>query len=51
MPRKAKYYASLLYGILHSLDADEVDIIVVNEPPDTEEWLAVRDRLRRASEG
>jgi L-threonylcarbamoyladenylate synthase len=39
-----------LYELLHHLDHDiPVTRIVVELPPDTPEWLAVRDRLRRAS--
>jgi L-threonylcarbamoyladenylate synthase len=49
MPRDPAVYAAHLYAVLHGLDAAGVDRIVVALPPDTEEWLAVRDRLRRAS--
>jgi L-threonylcarbamoyladenylate synthase len=42
-------YAAQLYAALHQLDALGVERIVADWPPDTEEWLAVRDRLRRAS--
>jgi L-threonylcarbamoyladenylate synthase len=49
MPRDPAVYASGLYAALHDLDASGVDRIVVAMPPDTAEWLAVRDRLRRAS--
>jgi L-threonylcarbamoyladenylate synthase len=42
--------AAQLYDLLHHLDKDvPVTRIVVELPPDTPEWLAVRDRLRRAS--
>jgi L-threonylcarbamoyladenylate synthase len=42
--------AAQLYNLLHHLDNDvPVTRIVVELPPDTPEWLAVRDRLRRAS--
>ena len=49
MPRDPKAYARSLYAVLHSLDARGVGRIVVALPPDTEDWLAVRDRLRRAA--
>lgn len=49
MPRDAAAYAAQLYAALHQLDAAALDRIVVALPPDCEEWLAVRDRLRRAS--
>lgn len=42
-------YAAQLYAVLHQLDAAGLDCIVVSLPPDTAEWLAVRDRLLRAS--
>lgn len=41
-------YAAQLYAVLHELDAIGLDRILVTLPPDTDEWLAVRDRLRRA---
>jgi L-threonylcarbamoyladenylate synthase len=42
-------YAADLYAALHRLDDAGVGTIVVREPPDTEDWLAIRDRLRRAA--
>lgn len=48
LPSDAASYAAQLYAALHQLDDAGVDRIVVSRPPDTEEWLAVRDRLRRA---
>jgi L-threonylcarbamoyladenylate synthase len=49
MPRDAQSYAARFYAALHELDAAGVERIVASLPPDTEDWLAVRDRLRRAS--
>jgi L-threonylcarbamoyladenylate synthase len=49
MPRDPVLYAKFLYAILHECDDADVERIVVTLPPDTEEWLAVRDRLRRAA--
>jgi L-threonylcarbamoyladenylate synthase len=49
MPVRPEPYAAMLYAALHSLDDAGVDRILVQLPPDTEEWLAVRDRLRRAA--
>jgi L-threonylcarbamoyladenylate synthase len=51
MPKEPAAYASSLYATLHTLDALGLDRIIVDLPPDREEWLAVRDRLRRASSG
>lgn len=42
-------YGSRLYRILHELDEMELDRILVQMPPETDEWLAIRDRLKRAS--
>jgi L-threonylcarbamoyladenylate synthase len=49
MPTGAPDYAARLYAALHVLDAAGLDVILAEMPPDEEEWLAVRDRLRRAS--
>jgi L-threonylcarbamoyladenylate synthase len=49
LPREPAAYAAGLYAALHALDEAGVDRIVVTLPPATEEWLAVYDRLRRAS--
>ncbi|MBM2621268.1 threonylcarbamoyl-AMP synthase [Actinoplanes sp. LDG1-06] len=42
-------YAADLYAALHRLDDAGVATILVQEPPQTEDWLAVRDRLGRAA--
>ena len=42
-------YAADLYAALHRLDDAGVGTIIVQRPPDTEDWLAVRDRLSRAA--
>ncbi len=49
MPRDAVGYAARLYAALHALDGAGLDRIIVARPPESEEWLAVRDRLRRAA--
>jgi L-threonylcarbamoyladenylate synthase len=49
MPTDPADYAARLYAALHELDRRDVERIVVALPPGTEEWLAVRDRLRRAA--
>jgi L-threonylcarbamoyladenylate synthase len=49
LPAEPAACAALLYSVLHDLDAAGLDRIVVELPPDTEEWQAVRDRLRRAA--
>ncbi|SDT77248.1 L-threonylcarbamoyladenylate synthase [Actinoplanes derwentensis] len=42
-------YAADLYAALHRLDDAGHATIIVQEPPGTEDWLAVRDRLSRAA--
>jgi L-threonylcarbamoyladenylate synthase len=46
---KPAEYAADLYAALHRLDDAGVATILVREPPDTEDWLAIRDRLGRAA--
>jgi len=49
MPTDAAEYARILYGTLHHADSSDFDWIGVELPPETEEWEAVLDRLRRAA--
>jgi L-threonylcarbamoyladenylate synthase len=49
MPADPAAYAARLYATLHALDKRELSAIVVDAPPDTDAWQAVRDRLTRAS--
>jgi L-threonylcarbamoyladenylate synthase len=49
LPMDPAGYATRLYQALHELDDAKLDAIVVDLPPATEEWLAVRDRLRRGA--
>jgi L-threonylcarbamoyladenylate synthase len=51
MPTDPREYAALLYETLHHLDAEGLDWIAVEMPPDTAEWAGVLDRLRRAGQG
>jgi L-threonylcarbamoyladenylate synthase len=51
MPRDAAAYARVLYARLHEVDAEGLDWIAVERPPDTVEWAGVLDRLRRAASG
>jgi L-threonylcarbamoyladenylate synthase len=50
MPQTPLEYAAVLYDTLHRLDADGLDWIAVERPPETPEWAGVLDRLRRAAE-
>jgi L-threonylcarbamoyladenylate synthase len=49
LPFDARRYAARLYATLHHLDDQGHDLIVVEMPPDTPDWAAVRDRLTRAA--
>lgn len=42
-------YAAGLYAALHRLDQAGVERIIAERPPDGDAWLAVHDRLRRAT--
>lgn len=42
-------YAADLYAALHRLDDAGAGTILIQEPPQAEDWLAVRDRLSRAA--
>jgi len=49
MPANPLEYAAVLYDTLHRLDAEGLDWIAVERPPETPEWAGVLDRLRRAA--
>jgi len=48
-PSDVDGYARELYASLRKLDAANPDAIVIEAPPDEPAWLAVRDRLERAT--
>jgi L-threonylcarbamoyladenylate synthase len=48
MPREPQAYAQRLYAALRELDTAGCERILVEAPPETAEWSAVRDRLKRA---
>jgi len=49
MPAQAATYAATLYSTLHMVDSEGWDYIAVEEPPHTDDWEPVLDRLRRAA--
>ena len=49
MPADPRAYAAALYETLHRLDAQGLDWIAMEMPPDMPEWAGVRDRLVRAA--
>jgi len=48
MPREAEGYARRLYAALRELDRAGCELLLVEAPPETPEWSAANDRLRRA---
>lgn len=50
-PADAAAYAHELYANLRTLDHAGCDVILVEQPPEAAEWLAIRDRLGRAAAG
>jgi L-threonylcarbamoyladenylate synthase len=49
MPRDPRLYAQRLYAALRELDTAGCATILIEAPPETDEWAAVRDRLSRAA--
>ena len=49
MPREPAAYAHRLYAALRELDSAGCETILVEAPPETAEWEAIRDRLQRAT--
>jgi L-threonylcarbamoyladenylate synthase len=51
MPDAAIAYGHDLYARLREADAQGATMILIEQPPEGPEWLAVRDRLKRAAAG
>jgi L-threonylcarbamoyladenylate synthase len=49
MPKDPQAYAQRLYAALRELDAAGCGAILIESPPQTAEWDAIRDRLSRAA--
>jgi L-threonylcarbamoyladenylate synthase len=49
LPNEAVRMAEKLYDTLHQMDALGVALLLIEAPPYTAEWLAIHDRLSRAS--
>ncbi|MFN3431961.1 MAG: L-threonylcarbamoyladenylate synthase [Candidatus Sericytochromatia bacterium] len=49
MPVVPDLYGARLYATLHAMDALGLSVLLVESPPNGEDWGAVRDRLRRAT--
>jgi L-threonylcarbamoyladenylate synthase len=48
LPRDPQAYAQKLYAALREIDTAGCAEILIEAPPDSPEWAAVRDRLKRA---
>src|SRR5262249_52049567 len=49
LPSNPAGYAARLYEVLHRLDGLGLSRILIEMPPEEDEWMAVRDRLSRAA--
>jgi len=49
MPKEPAAYAQKLYAALRELDGTGAKMLLIESPPETPEWRAVLDRLRRAA--
>jgi L-threonylcarbamoyladenylate synthase len=49
MPDDPRAYAAVLYEKLHEADAEHLNWIAVETPPQDPSWTAIRDRLERAA--
>ncbi len=49
LPNQAAHVAEQLYSALHTMDAFNVEQLLVETPPNAPEWLAILDRLARAA--
>jgi len=49
MPRHADDYAQVLYSALRELDRLQPDLILVEQPPCSDAWGAINDRLAKAT--
>lgn len=48
-PLKPGSYAQILYAALRQLDHLNPDIILVEQPPENDDWRAINDRLKKAT--
>jgi L-threonylcarbamoyladenylate synthase len=49
IPHDAEAFARAIYAELHHCDELGAELIIVEAPPDTSEWRAISDRLKRAA--
>ena len=51
LPANPDDFAHALYASLRAMDTTGADLILVEAPPQSDAWLGVNDRLRRAAHG
>jgi len=49
LPEQALNYAQSLYAALRALDNLQLDVILAEQPPQTEPWRAINDRINKAT--
>lgn len=49
MPTDAKSYGQILYAVLRMLDKAGLDEIFIETPPNNADWMAVNDRISKAT--
>jgi L-threonylcarbamoyladenylate synthase len=49
IPHDPEAFARALYAEMHASDEAGANLIVVEAPPESAEWRAIADRLRRAA--
>jgi len=49
IPHDAEAFARAIYAELHACDDLGAELIIVEAPPQTDEWQGIRDRLNRAA--
>ncbi len=49
MPNEPQAYARGLYRVMRDLDCGNYDLLLVEAPPQSEEWSAINNRLQRAA--
>jgi L-threonylcarbamoyladenylate synthase len=49
IPHDAEAFARAIYAELHRCDESGAELIVVEAPPQSSEWLGIADRLKRAA--
>ena len=49
IPHDPEAFARAIYAELHQCDESGADLIIIEAPPESAEWNAIRDRLTRAS--